>query len=86
MNGFDKKLRNVLGMARPSADGVFIELRGRYRLIAEGIDELLEYGDTRMVLGAKADRIAVMGENLEMRFLSENRIVIEGNIQSVQYI
>ena len=67
------------------SEGVYIELRDGRRLLAEGIDSLLEYGDTRVAVGAGAPRIVFAGEGLEMTFLSENRIVLEGIIREVRY-
>lgn len=66
--------------------GIFLEWRGFHRLVAEGIDGLLEYGDTRMTLGGGEHRIGVFGKDLEMRFLSETCIVIEGEIRKVCYL
>ncbi len=90
MSGEDRKfgmdsLRNLFAMPR-IGDDVFLEWRGTRRITAEGIDGLLEYGHTRVVVGAKEKRIAILGEGLEMRFLSEACIVIEGNITQVCYL
>lgn len=67
------------------SEGVYIELRDGKRLLAEGIDSLLEYGDTRVTVGAGAQRIVFSGNGLEMTYLSENRIVLEGVIREVRY-
>lgn len=67
------------------SEGVYIELRDGKRLLAEGIDSLLEYDDTRVTVGAGNRRIAFIGERMEMTFLSENRIVLEGTIREVRY-
>ncbi len=69
----------------PFTEGVYIELRGNHRLIAEGIDSLLEYGEARITVGAGEQRITFEGDGLEMKFLSENRIVLEGSIREVRY-
>lgn len=69
----------------PLSEGVYIELRDGKRLIAEGIDALLEYGDTRVTVGAGAQHIVFEGDGLEMTYLSENRIVLEGTIRTVRY-
>lgn len=78
-------LKNRLSMPKPG-ENVFIEWRGNRRITAEGIDSLLEYGHSRVVVGAKEQRIAILGEGLEMRFLSETCIVIEGSITQVCYL
>lgn len=69
----------------PLSEGVYIELRDGKRLLAEGIDSLLEYGDTRVTVGAGEQRIVFVGDELEMTYLSENRIVLEGTIREVRY-
>ena len=69
----------------PLSEGVYIELRDGKRLLAEGIDSLLEYGDTRVTVGAGEQRIVFVGDGLEMTYLSENRIVLEGTIREVRY-
>ena len=78
-------LHGLFSMPRAS-DEVFLEWRGNSRITAEGIDGLLEYGHTRVVVGAKKQQIAILGEKLEMRFLSETCIVIEGHITQVCYL
>ena len=90
MSGEERKfdfafLKNKFSMPKPG-DGVFMEWRGTYRITAEGIDALLEYGHTRVVVGAKEQRIAIQGDALEMRFLSQSCIVIEGCITHVCYL
>lgn len=80
MNFFAKE-KNAL---TPS-EGIFLELRGRKRLVAEGIDALLEYTDTRITVGADCQRLMLTGRGLEMRFLSANRIVVEGTIVRIEY-
>ena len=66
--------------------GIFLEWRGKERLVAEGIDGLLEYGHTRMTVSGGGDRLGIFGKELEMRFLSETCIVIEGKILKVCYL
>ncbi len=81
MNFFAKE-KNA---SRTLSEGMYLELRGMKRMIAEGIDALLEYTDTRIAVGAGKHRLAISGRGLEMRFLSENRIVIEGEIVRIEY-
>lgn len=69
----------------PLSEGVYIELRDGRRLLAEGIDSLLEYGETRVTVGAGEQRIIFTGDGLEMTYLSEKRIVLEGTIREVRY-
>ena len=81
MNFFAKGKNAAHGLS----EGIYLELRGKKRMVAEGIDALLEYTDTRVCVGAGKQRLAVGGNGLEMRFLSENRIVIEGEIVRIEY-
>ena len=77
--------KKSLFLGAPLSEGVYIELRDGKRLLAEGIDSLLEYGDTRVTVGAGTQRIVFAGNGLEMTFLSENRIMLEGTIREVRY-
>jgi hypothetical protein len=66
--------------------GIFLEWRGKERLVAEGIDGLLEYGHTRITVKGGSEKIGIFGKGLEMRYLSETCIVIEGKILKVCYL
>ena len=81
MNFFAKEKSPRNGLT----EGIYLELRGMKRAVAEGIDALLEYTDTRIAVGAGAYRLVICGCGLEMCFLSENRIVIEGAIAKIEY-
>ena len=81
MNFFAKEKNASRGLS----EGIYLELRGMKRMVAEGIDALLEYTDTRITVGSGMHRLAVSGRGLEMCFLSENRIVIEGEIVRIEY-
>lgn len=78
-------MKRVLLKKLPRSEGVYIEWRNGNRLLAEGIDSLLEYGEERVAVGAGDRRIVFAGSGLEMTFLSENRIVLEGDILEVRY-
>lgn len=69
----------------PLSEGVYIELRDGKRLLAEGIDCLLEYGETRVTVSAGNQRIVFTGSGLGMTYLSETSIVLEGIIREVRY-
>ena len=66
--------------------GIFLEWRGKERLVAEGIDGLLEYGHTRITVKGGSEKLGIFGNKLEMRYLSETCIVIEGKIVKVCYL
>ena len=67
------------------SEGVYIELRDGRRLLAEGIDSLLEYNETRVTVSAGGQRIVFTGSGIEMTYLSETSIVLEGTIREVRY-
>lgn len=70
---------------RPTlTEGVFLELRGDRRLIAEGLETLLEYGDTRISFCGHGETVTLEGEGLEMKFLSDTRMVIDGRLRAVR--
>ncbi len=81
------RLRDLARRLLPEGgEGIFIEWRGNQRLVAEGIDGLLEYGHCRMTVSGGEHRLGIFGKGLEMRFLSETCIVIEGEIRKVCYL
>ena len=82
-NSLGKLIRTVMP---PTTSGIFLEWRGKRRLVAEGIDGLLEYGETRMTVSGGKERIGIFGKELEMRYLSNTCIVIEGDINKVCYL
>ena len=81
MNFFTKEKNASRGLS----EGIYLELRGMKRMVAEGIDALLEYTDSRITVGSGMHRLAISGRELGMCFLSENRIVIEGEIVRIEY-
>ena len=72
--------------AKKERTNVFIEWRGNKLLLAEGIDCLLLYGENEIRLSAGEQVISVCGETLEMKYLTNERIAIEGIIKAVSYV
>lgn len=67
-------------------EAVYIEWRGKKMLLAEGIDALLSYHEKEIILGASGQKLSVRGDNLEMKYLSDDRIAIVGTILAVSYV
>lgn len=64
----------------------FVELRGRKLLLAEGYSRILVYTPTEIRIAKDKEGIAVYGENLALKHLSERHIAVEGRIDSVEFI
>ena len=63
-----------------------MEWRGSSLLLVEGIDELIRYGREEILLGAEGQTISVRGKDLEMKFLTSDRIAVEGTLEAVSYV
>lgn len=65
---------------------IFIEIRGREVLLAEGYCRIEEYTQTSVVLASDKEKFAVKGENLLLRHLSSQRIAIDGRIDGIEFL
>lgn len=65
---------------------VFIEIRGRNVLHAEGYFRIEDYSEERIVLTSRENSVAVNGVGLTLCHLSDERISIEGRIDSFEFI
>lgn len=65
---------------------VFIEIRGREAVFAEGYCRIEKYSETEIRLASDSDRISVRGESLNLKHLSTERIAIVGRIEAVEFI
>lgn len=66
--------------------GMTIELLSGKQVTVEGIKAILEYDDTIVVLRDNKSQVRIMGNNLFMPYMTDHSIVIEGDIQSVEYM
>ena len=64
----------------------YVEIRGRKTFLLEGLERITEYGDTRIAVSCGEYSVAVNGEGMTLAFLADNRISVEGRIDSVEYI
>ena len=65
---------------------IYIEIHGRENLLAEGYCRIEDYGGNRITLVSKSNSVCVRGEDLRLRHLSNERIAVEGRINSVEYL
>lgn len=65
---------------------VFVEIRGRERVLAEGCCKIESYTDERIVLSSNKGSISVRGGELLIRHLSDERVAVEGRIDSVEFL
>lgn len=64
----------------------FIELRGNREALIDGVNTILEYSDEKIVILIKKLKIAITGKKLKLVTMNEDRISIEGIIDTVEYI
>ena len=74
---------NIFGSA---SNGIFIEIRGRNLLIAEGYCRIDQYTENKITLTSKNSTVSVSGEGLLLKHLSRERIAVEGRINSFAFI
>lgn len=65
---------------------IYIEIHGRENLLAEGYCRIEDYGGDRITLVSESNSVCVRGEDLRLRHLSNERIAVEGRINSVEYL
>lgn len=71
-------------LARPNQ--IFVEIRGREVLLAEGYCRIDSYTESYITLFSDSGGIAVRGKGLTLRHLSIQRIAVEGRIDSVEFL
>ena len=64
--------------------GFLITLDGRKRLLMEGCDRILRYGENEMILEGKVS-IKVTGEKLDLKEVGNANILVEGILSSVEF-
>ncbi len=60
-------------------------LRGREELEADGCTGILEYGEGRVVLDVKGERVTITGDNLMLTEFRGTSLTVRGKIVSVQF-
>lgn len=77
-----KWLLNLFKVSTP----VFVEIRGRECVLAEGYCRIELYSPERMILANGEYSISITGNGLELRHLSESEIAVDGRIDGVEFI
>lgn len=65
---------------------IFVEIRGRETVLAEGYCRIELYSPEKIILANADYSISVIGEGLELRHLSESAIAVDGRISCVEFI
>ncbi|MBQ3230203.1 MAG: YabP/YqfC family sporulation protein [Clostridia bacterium] len=65
---------------------VYIEIKGKETVLAEGYCRIDTYSDSVIVLGSENARFAVRGKGLMLKHLSFGKIAVEGEISGVEII
>ena len=60
-------------------------LRGREELEADGCTGILEYGEERVVLEVRGERVTVTGKNLMLLEFRGTSLTVRGRIAAVQF-
>jgi sporulation protein YqfC len=69
-----------------TATPIFVEIRGRETVLAEGYCKIVLYSPTQMILANADYSISVCGSGLELRHLSDSAIAVDGRIDRVEFI
>jgi len=64
---------------------VIIELRGNRRCFVEGVSALAEYGEELIAAKVKNSGVTIRGSGLKLFLLSNDRLGVSGNIDSVSF-
>ena len=62
----------------------YVTLTGNHRLYIENHKGILEYGEEAININCGKMIIKIKGQKLELRAMSENELVITGNIASIE--
>ncbi len=64
----------------------FFELRGRSRLIIEGLVTVTEYGEEQVYLICRGERIHIWGTGLRLSLLGNGRALIGGRVDGFEFL
>ncbi len=79
-------MKLIKDLFKNAAVPVFVEIRGRERLLAQGYCRICEYSPERIGLANGEYIISVYGSGLELTHLSEDVIAIDGRIDGIEFI
>lgn len=63
-----------------------IILQGNREAVIEGCESIIDYDDESIILQAKAMKIKVYGQNLALKCLTPENIVITGKFERIEYL
>ncbi len=82
MNEFMKLNFDFLKFSAP----VYIQIIGRSLIQAEGYCRIEDYSETKILLSSSEGVLAVCGDKLTLKYLSDERVSIEGRIEKIEFI
>ncbi|MBE6692438.1 MAG: hypothetical protein E7586_03775 [Ruminococcaceae bacterium] len=65
---------------------IYIEIHGRESLLAEGYCRIEHYGEESVILSSSKGSIRIVGENLTLKHLSDERVAVEGRIKEIEFL
>lgn len=77
-----KWIKELFSVATP----VYIEIRGREAVLAEGYCKIESYSETYICLANSESRFAVCGSGLKIRHLSESAVAVDGRIDRIEFV
>ncbi len=83
MNRFMKLFDELIKKTVPQ---LYVEIRGRESVLAEGYCKIEVYSDFDIVLASDNGRIAISGEGLHLRHLSSQRVAVDGRVDKVEFL
>ena len=83
--GFVEKMMHSFGAGgEPMMGQPILEVIGDCRVLIENHHSICEYGQERIAVRTKIGLIYIYGQHLILRFISKERLVITGNIDTIQ--
>ncbi len=82
INSINQKIQQII--SRPSQ--VFVEIRGRELVLAEGYCRIELYSEECVILRSSQSQIQISGENLNLQHLSDERVAVEGRINGIEFL
>lgn len=78
-----KRLKEIFSFG---ALPIFVELRGRESLLAQGYSKICGYSPERISLQNGEFTVSVYGSGLTLRHLSEDTIAVDGRIDGLEFL
>ncbi|MFI3325473.1 MAG: YabP/YqfC family sporulation protein [Clostridia bacterium] len=65
--------------------GTVTEIYNNKKIIIDGCDGIIDFSDDEIILKSGRLKLTIVGKNLEIILLSDNKVVAKGYISSVNY-